>query len=260
MSNAPVLQQRDGAVARITVNRPDKLNALNAEVIAGLVAAFAAAGQDRGVRVVVLTGAGEKSFVAGADIGELRDLDADAARALTRRGHALMSRIENLGKPVIAALNGYALGGGCELALACTLRVASRSAMLGLPEVKLGLIPGYGGTQRLARLVGPGRALQMMLTGDPIGAEQAQAIGLVNDVVEPEELEDTVNRLASRLANGAPLAMRAIVGAVHGGQGLPLAEALEVEVEAFAGLAGSDDMREGIAAFMEKRAAEFKGE
>jgi len=260
MSERFVNRRHADGVAWITIDRTAKLNALNASVIEGLEEAFAAASDDPEVRVVVLTGAGDKAFVAGADIGELQGLDSASAAALSRRGHGLMNRIENLGKPVIAALNGYALGGGCELALACTVRVASSRAMLGLPEAKLGLMPGYGGTQRLARLAGSGRALFMMLTGEPVTAQQALEYGLVSWVVEPQELEARVAELAGRLAAGAPLAMQAIMHAVNRGADLPLAEGLELETGTFAGICESRDAREGTSAFLEKRKPDFRGE
>lgn len=259
MSSGPVHSRSDGAITHITIDRQDKLNALNHEVIAGLESAFAAAGADPTCRVVVLTGAGERAFVAGADIAELQRLDATAARAFLQRGHALMERIETLGKPVIAAVNGFALGGGCELALACTLRIAADSALLGLPEVGLGLIPGYGGTQRLTRLLGRGRALHMMLTGKPVKAPQALEWGLVTEVVPAAELADSVARLAGALAGSAPLAMRGILAAVHGGADAPLAEGLALEIDEFARVCASDDMQEGTAAFLEKRRPTFTG-
>lgn len=259
MSSGPVHSRSDGAITYITIDRQDKLNALNQDVIAGLESAFSAAGADTDCRVVVLTGAGNRAFVAGADIAELQGLDAAAARAFLQRGHALMERIETLGKPVIAAINGFALGGGCELALACTLRIAADSALLGLPEVGLGLIPGYGGTQRLTRLLGRGRALHMMLTGKPIKADQALDWGLVTQVTPAAELADKVDGLASALAASAPLAMRGILTSVHGGADAPLAAGLELEIEQFARICNSEDMREGTAAFLEKRRPRFNG-
>ena len=254
-----VLTHRENGVATITVNRPDKLNALNADVIAGLERAFEDVGQDPGIRAVILTGAGDRAFVAGADIGELQALDPRESRTFVERGHALMRRIERLGKPVIAAVNGFALGGGCELALACTLRLASDAAMLGLPEVKLGLIPGYGGTQRLARQVGRGRALHMMLTGDPVNAEQAQAMGLVNSVHAADELSAVATKLAGKLAAGAPLAMAAIMRSVNRGADLPFDEGIGVETDQFVAICDTEDMQEGTSAFLEKRKAEFSG-
>lgn len=259
MSATAVTSQSQGGITTITVNRPDKLNALNAQVIAGLEQAFKAAGADPDCRVVVLTGAGDRAFVAGADIGELQALDAAAARQFLQRGHGLMNHIENLGKPVIAAINGFALGGGCELALACTLRIAADSALLGLPEVKLGLIPGYGGTQRLSRSVGAARALHMMLSGSPIKAEQALQYGLVTQVVPAADLGAAVSKLAATLADSAPLAMRGIMAAVNGGTGQPLEQGLALEIDEFVKVCASDDMREGTSAFLEKRPASFSG-
>ena len=259
MNDAPLIQDTADGVTTLTLNRPGKLNALNGSVIAALDQAFAALADDPQTRVVVLTGAGDKAFVAGADIGELRDLEPGEARAFLERGHALMARIEHLGKPVIAAINGYALGGGCELALACTLRIAAEHAMLGLPEVKLGLIPGYGGTQRLVRQIGRGPALHLMLTGEPVTAERARSFGLVNEVVPSGELTKHVAEFAGRLAKGAPLAMRGILDSVHGGADLPLKDGLAVEMECFEALCGSEDMREGTGAFLEKRRPAFRG-
>ncbi len=259
MSDSTVIARTDSGVTTLTINRPAKLNALNADVIDALERAFEQAAADPDTRVVVLTGAGEKAFVAGADIGELQNLGPDEARQFVSRGNALMSRIESLGKPVIAAINGFALGGGCELALACTLRLASDRALLGLPEVKLGLIPGYGGTQRLSRLVGRGRALGMMLTGEPVKAQKALDMGLVNEVVAAETLAERAAVLAGQLAVGAPLAMRAILESVHGGVDLELEAGIAVETACFAAICGSDDMREGTTAFLEKRAAKFRG-
>lgn len=246
-------------VLTITIDRQSKLNALNADVITGLEQAFEEAQNNNDVRCVILTGAGDRAFVAGADIGELQALDESAARAFLARGHGLMNRIEQLGKPVIAAVNGFALGGGCELALACTLRLASDTALLGLPEVKLGLIPGYGGTQRLARQIGRGRALLMMLTGNPIKADKALEWGLLNEVVPADDLISTVEKLATNLAESAPLAMQGILDAVHGGADLPMEHGLAGEIEAFVKVCASEDMREGTSAFLEKRPASFKG-
>lgn len=260
MSDSPVISEFSSAgVLTITIDRQSKLNALNAEVIAGLEKAFGQAQQDSECRCVVLTGAGERAFVAGADIGELQALDQEQAHSFLERGHALMNLIEQLDKPVIAAINGFALGGGCELALACTIRVASDSALMGLPEVSLGLIPGYGGTQRLARQLGRGRALHMMLTGKPIRADQALEWGLVTQVVPAAELTGTVEKLAAGLAASAPLAMRGILRAVHEGADLELADGLALEIDEFVPICTSEDMREGTTAFLEKRKANFKG-
>ena len=260
MTERATLQIRQqNAVRWIVIDRPEKLNALNQEVIEALDEAFGEAAADPQCRVVVLTGAGDRAFVAGADIAELQALEPGEAEAFVRRGHELMDRIEGLGKPVLAAINGFALGGGCELALACTLRFAADSARIGLPEVKLGLLPGYGGTQRLARLVGRGRALEMMLGGEPVTAARALEWGLVNGTAPAEELHALVSGWAEKLASGAPLAMEGILSAVHEGVDLPMADGLEVERERFARICSSEDMREGTAAFLEKRAASFRG-
>jgi len=251
-------RHHDG-VAWLTINRPEKLNALNFDVIAELEKLLAEAAEDADTRVVIITGAGERAFVAGADIAELSDLAPEDAHRVIGRGQALMNRIENLGKPVIAAVNGFALGGGCELALACTIRVASSNALLGLPEIKLGLMPGYGGTQRLTRTVGRGRALEMMLTGEPVSAARALEIGLVTTVVEPDALQETAAALAGRLARSAPLAIRSICEAVNRGADLAMEEGLAIELRQFATLCGSEDMREGTSAFLAKRKPKFAG-
>lgn len=259
MNNTFVVTAAEGGVMQITVDRQEKLNALNRQVMAQLHEAFERAAEDESVRCVTLTGAGDRAFVAGADISEFLPLDGQGAESLIRQGHALMALIESLGKPVIAAINGYALGGGCELALACTLRIASSTAQIGLPEVSLGLMPGYGGTQRLSRLIGAGRALEMMLTGKPVDATKALQSGLVNAVVEPGELGETVRGMAARLARSAPIAMKGIMEAVRRGIDLPLDDALKLEATGFAGLFDTHDMREGTAAFIEKRKPEFTG-
>lgn len=258
---AELLSSRhEAGVTWLTIERPEKLNALNAGVLDALDAAIAKAAIDDDARVVVITGAGERAFVAGADIAELRDLASDALPDFMQSGLDLFSRIEKLGKPVIAAINGFALGGGLELALACTLRLASSTAQFGLPEIKLGLLPGYGGTQRLTRLVGQARALHMMLTGDPVKADQALAWGLVNQVTEPGELDAAVQALAGRLAASAPLAMRAIITAVNCGGNLPLDEGIALEKAQFLANFATADAREGTAAFLEKRKPEFRGQ
>jgi enoyl-CoA hydratase len=245
-------------VATVTVDRPAKLNALNAATITELDACFAALAEDDAVRAVILTGTGEKAFVAGADIGELAAMTAAGAAALAARGQALMDRIENLGKPVIAAVNGFALGGGCELAMACTFRYAGASARLGLPESGLGLIPGYGGTQRLPRLVGRGRAMEMVLLGNMIDAVDAMAIGLVNKVFPDEELMDSARDVAKALAAKSQLTLRAALAAVGGGLETDQTAGLRLEASLFGICGGSEDAREGCAAFLEKRKPEFK--
>ena len=251
--------ERDGAVAVLTVVRPAVLNALNGDTIAGLEGAVSRLAADDEVRAVVLTGAGDKAFVAGADIRELARLTPVTAEALAARGHALCHAIERMGKPVIAAINGYALGGGCELAMACTFRVAAETARLGQPEIGLGLLPGYGGTQRLPRLVGSGRALEMMLTGSPVDAEEAWRIGLVNLVVPPGELMPRTMELARKIAAQAPLAVRYILAAVREGLGMTLADGCAHEAGLFGLAAATSDWREGTNAFLEKRSPRFTG-
>ncbi len=248
-----------GAVRHIQIDRPAKLNALDRLTIAELDRAFAQAAEEPEVRVLVLSGAGDKAFVAGADIEELAQATPVEALALARHGQAMMRRIETLGKPVIARIQGYALGGGLELAMACHLRVASRQARLGQPEIKLGLLPGFGGTQRLVRLVGRGPALALLLTGEPIDAERAQALGLVHRVVESERLDAEVEALATQLAGSAPLALAAILDAVIRGNDCALDVGLDYEAQAFGVIAASEDMREGTRAFLEKRKPQFKG-
>jgi len=254
-----LLLERDGAVASITINRPKVLNALNAQTIDELRRAVLDLKRDDGVRVVILTGAGEKAFVAGADINELAVQTPTSGREHALTGQHVFDLIENIGKPVIAAINGYALGGGCELAMACTLRLAADTAKLGQPEIALGLIPGYAGTQRLPRLVGKGRAMEMILTGTPIGADEAQRIGLVNRVVPAAQLMDEAKKLAAQLAASAPIAMRYIVNAITKGVEMSFAEACQYEAALFGLVASTEDMREGTAAFLEKRKAAFRG-
>lgn len=259
MAQEVLLREADGAVLTLTVNRPDKLNALNRAVLDALGVAIEEAAGDDDVRVIVLRGAGDRAFVAGADISEFSDYrPADAAR-MSAHGQRLFRRIETLGKPVIAVLDGFALGGGLELAMACTLRVASTKAKLGQPEINLGLIPGYGGTQRLARLAGRGVALELCLTGDPIDARRALELGIVNRVHEPEELDEAVGKLAVKLAKGPPEAMRAAIESVIHGGDCALGAALEYETRQFALCFATEDMHEGVAAFLEKRKPEFRG-
>jgi enoyl-CoA hydratase len=248
-----------GAVHTIVVNRPDKLNALNRETLNELTLAFAQAAQDDAVRVVVLTGAGEKAFVAGADIAEMNGYTPVQAQAFSRAGQRLMSSIERLGKPVIARIQGFALGGGMELAMACHLRVASEKAKFGQPEINLGLIPGFGGTQRLLRLAGRGAALELCLTGAVINAQRAYELGLVTRLVAPEALDEAVNTLADQLAVAAPLAAAGILDAVLQGGESAIDQGLEFETQGFALAFSTEDMREGTTAFLEKRKAEFKG-
>jgi enoyl-CoA hydratase len=254
---------RDGAVASVVIHRPEKLNALNAAVIDQLDRCFRALGADPAVRAIVLTGAGEKAFVAGADIKELSDVaqrDPAAMEAVSRSGQEVFARIEGLRKIVIAAIPGFALGGGLELAMACHLRVASSKARLGLPEITLGILPGYGGTQRLPRLVGRGRALEMMLGGEPLAADAALAAGLVDIVVAPEELLPRANELAARFASRAPLAAAAILEAVIAGNERSLDDGCRLESSLFARLAATRDTQEGLAAFLAKRPPVWRGE
>ncbi|KAA2285714.1 enoyl-CoA hydratase/isomerase family protein [Arenimonas fontis] len=253
-----LVEDRD-AVRRITVNRPDKLNALNRATLSELHLAFHAAGADEGVRAVVLTGAGAKAFVAGADIAEMNGLSPVQAREFSRLGQTLMQRIETLGKPVIARINGFALGGGLELAMACHLRIAADSAKLGQPEVNLGLIPGFGGTQRLLRLCGRGAALELCLTGNPVDAARAVQLGLLTRAVPAERLDAEVDALASALAQAAPQALRGILDAVTIGGEAGLATGLDYETQAFALAFSTEDMKEGTRAFLERRKPQFTG-
>ncbi|HKV49771.1 MAG TPA: enoyl-CoA hydratase-related protein [Gemmatimonadaceae bacterium] len=246
-------------VATIRVNRPDKLNALNDETIAELDEAIALVERRDDIAGVLLTGAGAKAFVAGADIAELSKQGATDGRARAMRGQAVFSRIESCPKPVIAALNGFALGGGCELAMACHIRIASDTAKLGQPELKLGITPGYGGTQRLARLVGKGRALQLLLTADMIDAAEAHRIGLVNKVVRAADLLAEAERMLRQIIAFGPVAVALCIEAVNRGADLPLDAGLELEASYFGLLSSTEDMREGMTAFLEKRPARFVG-
>jgi enoyl-CoA hydratase len=254
-----ILIERDDAVATVTINRPGVLNALNAPTLDELRRAMLDLKQDAAVRVVIVTGAGDKAFVAGADINELAVLSPTGGREHALVGQHVFDVIENLGKPVIAAINGYALGGGCELAMACTLRLAADSAKLGQPEINLGILPGYAGTQRLARLVGKGRAMEIILTGASIGAADAERIGLVNRVVPAADLMTETRKLAAALARQAPLAMRYIINAISMGLEMPFAQGAVFEATLFGLVAATEDMREGTRAFLEKRKPEFKG-
>ena len=251
--------ERKNQIAYVTIDRPKVLNALNMATMQELKSVFADLKDDADVRVVILTGAGEKSFVAGADINELAVQTPTGGREHALTGQHVFDVIENLGKPVVAAINGFALGGGCELAMACTLRIAAETARLGQPEIALGLIPGYAGTQRLARLVGKGRAMEMILTGAPIPADEAQRIGLVTRVVAAAELMNQARSLAAQLASSAPIAMRYILDAINKGVEMPVAEACRYEATLFGLVASTEDMREGTRAFLDKRKPEFKG-
>ncbi|MBI2186391.1 MAG: enoyl-CoA hydratase/isomerase family protein [Acidobacteria bacterium] len=259
MSFDNLLLERDGAVAILTINRPQVLNALNAPTVDALRRAILELKHDTAVRVVILTGAGEKAFVAGADIHELAVQRPVDGKEHALRGQHVFDLIENMGKPVIAAINGYALGGGCELAMACTLRMASDTARLGQPEINLGIIPGYAGTQRLARLVGKGMALELLLSGRHVTAAEALQVGLVNRVVPAAELMTESKKLASELAAKPPVAVRYIIEAVNRGLEMPLDKGQFLEATLFGLVASTDDMREGTTAFLEKRKADFKG-
>lgn len=248
-----------GGVRTITVNRPDKLNALDRDTITELKAAFAAVRDDDGVRAVVLTGAGPKAFVAGADITEFADATPVLALAFSRHGQELMTAIERLGKPSIARINGFALGGGLELALACSLRIAADTAKLGLPEINLGILPGFGGTQRLLRLAGRAATLELALTGAPVTAARALELGIVNRVAAPDDLDAQVGALAGQFAASAPHALRGILDAVLIGGECGLDAGLEFESRAFAVCASTGDMREGTRAFLDRRKPTFSG-
>lgn len=251
--------EKDEPMAIVTIDRPKVLNALNDETIAELDHCFTAIADDDSILCVILTGGGEKSFVAGADINELAACDVVSGRVKSDRGQALLFKIENLPQPVIAAVNGFALGGGCEIAMACDIRLASEKAKIGQPEVNLGIIPGYGGTQRLSRLVGRGKAKQMILTGDHIGAGEALRIGLVDEVYSPEELMDKAREMAQKIASKGPLAIKAAKEAINLGLDVDLKSGCEHEAALFAGVCASGDKAEGMKAFLEKRKAEFKG-
>ncbi len=254
-----VLYEKKGAIAYVTLNRPKVLNALNTPTWADLATAFHEARDDNEVRGVILTGAGDKAFIAGADIGELAHLGAFEAQESSRFGQGVLDLIENLGKPVVAAVNGFALGGGCETALACTLRIASETAKFGQPEVKLGLLPGGGGTQRLPRLVGKGRALQLILSGETIGAEEAHRIGLVNEIVPAANLIARAEAILAQIAANAPIAVKLALEAVNQGLEAGQGEGCALEAAYFGVCAASEDKKEGTTAFLEKRAPQFHG-
>ncbi len=259
MSYANLLIEDKDAVRTISVNRPDKLNALNQATIGELQGAFAAARGDPGVRVVVLTGSGAKAFVAGADISEFAHATPVQARDFSEAGQRMMRSVETLGKPVLARVNGFALGGGMELAMCCHLRIAADTAKLGTPEINLGILPGFGGTQRLTRLCGRAVALELCLLGAPIGAQRALELGIVNRVVPVADLDAEVAKVATQLARAAPHALRAILDAVILGADMALDQGLSYETHLFAVTASTEDMREGTQAFLEKRAAVFRG-
>src|SRR6201987_4304523 len=253
-----ILLEKKNSIAYVTVNRPKVLNALNMATMEELRAAFHDIKNDKAIRVVIFTGAGEKAFIAGADISELAKHDAVSGKEYTHRGQNVLNLIEMLGKPVIACINGFALGGGCEIAMACTMRLASENAKLGQPEVKLGIIPGYGGTQRLPRLVGKGIAIQLLLTGEMISAQEAHRIGLVNDVLPAAELIPRAEAIAQKIIANAPLAIQYAMEAVNRGLDLPLAEGLYLEATLFVFCCATEDKKEGPTAFLETLAANFK--
>jgi enoyl-CoA hydratase len=246
-------------IAYVTINRPKVLNALSIATIGEIGRVMQAAKDDANVRVVILTGAGEKAFVAGADINELKAANAEVGKQYALHGQQVLNQIENLGKPVLAAINGFALGGGCELALGCTMRFASDTAKLGQPEVKLGIMAGFGGSQRLPRLVGKGMGMQLLLTGETITAQEALRIGLVNAVVPAGELMACVEAVAQKIIANAPLAIQYTMEAVNHGTDMTLAEGLYLEATLFSITCATEDKNEGTAAFLEKRAATFKG-
>ncbi len=254
-----VLIAHDNAIATVTLNRPEVLHALDATMFDELEHAFRELAADSNIRVILLTGSGERAFAAGADIRALTDTDATSGRAASQRGQSVMLGIERCGKPVIAVINGVALGGGLELALSCTFRLASDRARLGLPELKLGLIPGYGGTQRLPRLIGKPAALKLMLTGAAVDAPEALRLGLVDEVLPAPELMPRAHAIADSIAAMAPLAITAVLEAVARGDNLPLEDALAVESGIFGNLCSTADKREGLTAFLEKRPAKWSG-
>jgi enoyl-CoA hydratase len=259
MNYENILVEKKNSIAYVTVNRPKVLNALNFATMEELRSAFHDIKNDTATRVVIMTGAGEKAFIAGADIGELAKHDPVSGKEFTLRGQSVLNLIENLGKPSIACVNGFALGGGCEIAMACTMRLASENAKFGQPEVKLGIIPGYGGTQRLPRLVGKGIAMQLVLAGEMISAQEAHRIGLVNEVVAAAELIPRAEAIAQKIIANAPLAVQYAMEAVNKGMEMPLAEGLFLEAALFAVTCATEDKKEGTMAFLEKRAPQFKG-
>ena len=254
-----LLYEKKGAIAYVTLNRPKVLNALNQRTWENLRTAFEDARDDAEVRGVILTGAGDKAFIAGADISELSHITAIEAEKSSTYGQEVLNLVENLGKPVIAAVNGFALGGGCETAMACTIRVASEHAKFGQPEVKLGLIPGGGGTQRLPRLVGKGRALQLILSGETISAQEAYRIGLVNEIVPAADLIPRAEAILKRIFSNAPVAVKYSLEAVNKGMETSQAEGLSLEASLFGLCAGTEDKKEGTSAFLEKRKPQFQG-
>ncbi len=251
-------ENRDG-ILWLTIDRPKVLNALNDQTVSEIGTAFTAARDDDSVRAVIVTGAGDKAFVAGADINELAKMTPIVGKFTSEKGQTVFLQIERFPKPVIAAINGFALGGGCELALACHIRIASDRAQLGLPEVTLGIIPGYGGTQRMARLVGKAKAFELICSGDRISAIDAEKIGLVNQVVSAEQLIPAAEEMAKKIASRSPMAVRAAIEAINSGIDMPLEDALVLEATLFGLLCASEDMKEGMTAFLEKRPPKFPG-
>jgi enoyl-CoA hydratase len=251
-------EKRD-SIFWITIDRPKVLNALNAQTVEEIGQAFDMARDDDSVRCVVVTGGGEKAFVAGADINELAKMNPMSGKQTSEKGQNIFLAIENFPKPVIAAINGFALGGGCELALACHIRIASDKAQIGLPEVTLGIIPGYGGTQRMARLLGKGKAFELVCSGDRIPAAEAERIGLVNKVVPADQLAAAAEEMARKIASRSPVAVRAAMEAINHGSDMPFAEGQLLEATLFGLLCDTEDMKEGMAAFLEKRQANFPG-
>ena len=251
--------QRESGVAVLTVQRPQRLNALDARTLDELLQAALDVQQDDAIRCIIVTGAGDKAFVAGADVSEIARDTPEGARRRALRGQQVFDLLEQLGKPVIAAVNGFALGGGCELAMACTLRIAADNARFGQPEINLGLIPGFAGTQRLARLIGKTKAMEMILTGAPISAHEALALGLVNRVVPASALMNEARALAVELAAKPPIALRYAMDAVNRGLEMPFAEACQLEAALFGMVTATGDMKEGTSAFLEKRKPEFRG-
>lgn len=247
-------------ILTITINRPDKLNALNQATLEELKSHVIAAQDNTDVKVIIITGSGDKAFIAGADIGELATTNAVTGMQFAKFGQSVMNAIEDSRKPVIAAVNGFALGGGCELAMACHLRIASDNAKFGQPEIKLGVIPGFGGSQRLTRLVGRGKSMEMNLLGEMVDANEAVRIGLANQVVAAADLTETVNKIASKLTASAPIALSMIIDTVNRGFEFSLADALDYEIKAFGICCATEDKNEGTSAFLEKRAAQFSGQ
>ena len=254
-----ILFEKKGPIANVILNRPKVLNALNQAVFAELKSAFEDAREDSSIRGVILSGSGDKAFAAGADIAEMSNYTAFQAEEATRRAQAVTELIESLGKPVIAAVNGFALGGGCELAMACTFRIASETAKFGQPEVKIGIMPGAGGTQRLPRLVGKGRALQLILSGGTIDAQEAYRIGLVNEVVPSANLIARAEAILNQINSNAPLGVKFSIEAVNKGLDAGVSEGLLIEAALFGICAGSEDKTEGTSAFLAKRAPQFRG-